>query len=221
MVEIKRYSFAGYRFFVKGLYLMLNKNILKCLGSVLLMLTLAHGAFADTIFLVANEDEAQHLQPLESDSRRIIIIGEGRSNVIRTLAAKIKDGKIKADDTIINVGYVGAKGIEKGQIVKVSKVSLYLPSKTVQENPIELNTLSANFHQKDDFTAENFITADDERVAELPEKCVIDMELYYIALMLPEVMSVKIVSDSLNFEEYQQANFATSWETVIRELEKL
>ena len=40
------------------------------------------------------------------------------------------------------------------------------------------------------------------------------MELYYIALMFPNVLSIKVVSDELNYNDYKQADFKKSWETV-------
>ena len=168
---------------------------------------------SDTIILVANNDEARKLssKDLKCD---ILITGEGRSNVIRTLAGCLKEGIITDDKTIINVGYVGAKGIEPGTVVKIGAVEPYISSETIKENCIFLKNIKANLSCQGCFTADNFVKASDDRVADLPKECVIDMELYYIALMFPYVNSYKIVSDELNYDEYTEASFEESWNKV-------
>ena len=52
-----------------------------------------------TCILVANEDEAKHILPIltENKNAQIIVIGEGRSNVLRNISEKLKDGVISSD----------------------------------------------------------------------------------------------------------------------------
>ena len=165
-----------------------------------------------TVVLVANKDEAKHLINLENNVCKIIITGEGRSNVIKTLAEKIKDGTIEITDRVINVGYVGAYGFKKGDIVCVNEVQHLIPSETIKELPIKFNYIT-RFQPADCFTADNFVDSDSVGPW-MPDKYVCDMELYYIALMFPYVISYKIVSDELNYDEYTKASFEESWNKV-------
>ena len=169
-----------------------------------------------TIILVANEDEAKHLSDLNCN---IIITGEGRSNVIETIAEVLKNDVIEMGDRVINVGYVGAKGFDKGNIVQVGKVEHMIPSKTIKEKCIAIGC-PFNFQTVECYTSDDFVDADDVNPW-MPEKFVCDMELYYLALMFPSIESIKIVSDTLDYDEYKQADFKESWEAVKKELKNI
>ena len=176
-----------------------------------------------TCLLVANEDEAKHLSELVNQTPghevMIMITGEGRSNLIKSVTEALRNDIIKNDDKIINVGYVGAKGFEKGSIVTIGCVEHFTPSKTIKENCIALNCCD-EFQIAGCFTADNFV--DEEDIDPwIPDKFVCDMELYYLALMFPSIMSIKIVSDELNFDEYKEANFEKSWEIVRNKLKEI
>ena len=169
-----------------------------------------------TVILVANQDEANHLKDFGFN---IIITGEGRSNVIKTVAELLKNDVIEIGDRIINVGYVGAKGFDKGSIVQVGCVEHFIPSETIKESCISVNC-PFSFEKVGCFTADNFIEYDDINPW-MPDKFVCDMELYYITLMLPTVSSIKIVSDTLDYDEYKEADFKESWEIVNNELKSI
>lgn len=177
-----------------------------------------------TIILVANKDEASHIRDLESDTCNIIITGEGRTNVITTIARALKDGKITDNDTIINIGYAGAYGYEKGDIVYVDRVEPFTPSKTIIEPPMTLNNdvekMKSIFISGQCLTADNFVEIDDIN-PDLPKQFVCDMELYWISLMLNNVIPLKIVSDNLKYAEYTEANFERSWEKIRNVLKEL
>ena len=79
------------------------------------------------IILVANEDEATKSQ-LKDENCEIIIMGEGRVNTIKTLTQCLKEGRISDSDTLINIGYVGAKGFQKGDILVVNEAALFKSS---------------------------------------------------------------------------------------------
>lgn len=49
------------------------------------------------------------------------------------------------------------------------------------------------------------------RASELPEPCVFDTELFYIAEYFPNVESYKIISDTLNRGEYESFSPEASW----------
>ena len=64
----------------------------------------------------------------------------------------------------------------------------------------------------------------------MPDKFVCDMELYYISLFFPEVISYKIVSDELNLDDYKNVSlkyfekkqlFDNAWEKVRNELKEI
>ena len=158
-----------------------------------------------TFILVANGDEARHVKSLENDSCQVIITGEGRTNVIKTLAEKLKDGTISGDYQIINAGYVGGEGFHVGDVVKIGRVSHFIPSTTIKEREIYINCSSTELPQTECFTADNFVDADSVGPW-VPDKFVCDMELYYISLFFPEVISYKIVSDELNLDDYKNVS---------------
>ena len=167
-----------------------------------------------TVIIVANEEEAKNLSELVFNHTpdkevMILITGEGRTNVIKMLSEKLKNGTIKPNDRIINVGYVGAYGFKKGDIVCIHKVQHFNPSNYVKERPLELN-VNSKYSLTECFTSDNFVDTDYVN-PNMPDKFVCDMELYYIALMFPDVISYKIVSDELNYEDYKKASFNESW----------
>lgn len=178
---------------------------------------------AKTVILVANDNEASYLKDLVFNHTSnkpvcILITGEGRSNVIKTLAERIKDGTIEISDRVINVGYVGGYGFKQGDIVCINEVQHLIPSEYVKETPIKFNLIT-RFQPADCYTSDNFVDADSVGPW-MPEKYVCDMELYYIALMFPNVISYKIVSDELNYVEYKEANFDKSWKMVKEYIEE-
>lgn len=167
-----------------------------------------------TIILVANDDEAKQLSDIFEDNVEILITGEGRSNVIKSLSDKIKQGYIENNDKIINVGYVGSKGLKNGSVLKINSVEPYMPSETIEETKIDITISENDLESVSCYTADDFVESSDSNVIHLPSKCVIDMELYYIALMFPNVVSYKIVSDTLNYDDYKKADFEESWNNI-------
>lgn len=71
------------------------------------------------------------------------------------------------------------------------------------------------FYSDKCYTADNFIK---EAECELP---LVDMELYYLASIYPNIEAIKIVSDNLNYKEYKEFDFDSSWEYVNRILRNL
>lgn len=167
-----------------------------------------------TVILVANDDEAKQLSDIFEDNVEILITGEGRSNVIKSLSDKIKQGYIENNDKIINIGYVGSKGLKKGSVLKINSVEPYMPSETIEESKIDMTISENDLESVSCYTADDFVESSDSHIIHLPSKCVIDMELYYIALMFPNVVSYKIVSDTLNYDDYKKANFEESWNNI-------
>lgn len=179
------------------------------------------------IILVANEDEANQLS-VDNLNCDVIITGEGRTNVIQTLTDCLKEGVITDEKNIINVGYVGGKGFNKGDVVSIDEVGLVKPSLTIKEPNIFLDKSNQTIRKTmfdwcksytTCLTSENFVNSDD--IPYLPEQCVCDMELYWIALMFPKVISIKIVSDTLNYNEYKDAKLHESWNKVYQAVKEI
>lgn len=167
-----------------------------------------------TCILVANEDEARHIQEITqaTTNTQIVIVGEGRSQVLATLSRYLKDGTIAPDDRVINVGYVGANGYHKGDVVRVKSVRHLYPSTTIREPTLTL-PYTSDALVAECYTADNFVNKDG---FDMTLRGVIDMELYYMALMFPEVRSVKIVSDELDYHDYKAADLEQSWQVALR-----
>ena len=169
------------------------------------------------VILVANEDEANKSQ-LKDENCEIVVMGEGRVNTIKTLTKCLKEGRITDLDTIVNIGYVGAKGFQKGDVLVVDEAGLFKPSTYIKEENIRLYNGKTfpdpvqGFMHTNCFSSQDFVKSEDAHL--LPEKCICDMELYWIALIFPNVISVKIVSDTLNYDDYKVAQFHQSWQDV-------
>lgn len=98
---------------------------------------------------------------------------------------------------VVNVGYAGARGVERGSVVRVSSTAKI-------ESPDAPRRLAASGVRG--YSADEFV-----RSSELPEPCVFDMELFYIAEYFPDVESYKIISDTLNRDEYESFSPEASW----------
>lgn len=119
----------------------------------------------------------------------IIKTGVGGLNVIQTL----KD--ISKDTPILNFGYVGSNVIPVGTEIEVGKCKLYHPKVEYDEPEYVLPEGDILCYTSNDFVLQTDIT----------EPVVFDMELAYIlALGFNNVKSTKIVSDTLNLDEYEQ-----------------
>lgn len=119
----------------------------------------------------------------------IIKTGVGGLNVIQTL----KD--ISKDTPILNFGYVGSNVIPVGTEIEVGKCKLYHPKVEYDEPEYVLPEGDILCYTSNDFVLQTDIT----------EPVVFDMELAYIlALGFKNVKSTKIVSDTLNLDEYEQ-----------------
>jgi hypothetical protein len=140
------------------------------------------------MIVVATNREFEMAQQLFDDE--ILITGVGPLNVIEKLAC------IPKETEITNFGLCGSNYIEKGTKVEVKecelmheKVDFETPSYILQENGVKC------------YTSNDFVTETKQT-----DPCVFDMELAYIlALGFKNVKSIKIVSDNLNYNEYEGA----------------
>lgn len=154
------------------------------------------------LIICAEMEEAKHIK---CDKATILVTGAGVSNILKTPRLTY-DPK----DIVINVGYAGSTVYEKGTVASVKSVQK-LSQSIVKEPLIGLEPLY--IEGVDCYTADDFIKQSDK---ELP---LVDMELYYLRILYPQIQSLKIVSDNLNYKDYQKADFKESWAMVNKCLE--
>lgn len=120
---------------------------------------------------------------------RTVVTGVGYGNVYRALA------DIPRDTPIINIGYAGSNVIEKGKVCIIGECRHYHPNVDFKEPSF---TLDGGFVC---YTSDDFVTHTD-----IKEPVVFDMELYAILAMgFTNVQAIKIISDNLSTEEYEEA----------------
>ena len=155
----------------------------------------------DTMLIIfcAELEEAQHIKCPEA---KIIITGAGLCNVIQTPRINVNPG-----DTLINIGYAGSTEHPVGEVRTVNACRRLKASKTVKEHIIYTDKIkslaSAVCH-----TADDFVDRDEVKGALLP---LVDMELYYLASIYPQMRAIKIISDNLSYNDYKECNLETSW----------
>ena len=144
--------------------------------------------------------EIEEAKNIKCDNATILVTGAGVSNIL-------KCPKLTYDpnDIIINVGYAGSNIYTRGTVASVKSVKK-LTQSIVNEPILPLEPLFLNGVEC--HTADDFIKYADK---ELP---LVDMELYYLRILYPQIQSLKIVSDNFNYREYKKASFAESWEIV-------
>lgn len=154
------------------------------------------------IIFCAEIEEAQHIKCPEA---KIIITGAGLCNVIQTPRVNVNPG-----DTLINIGYAGSSCYSIGEIRTVNACRRFKSSVTVKEYIKYLDTVKS-LASAVCYTADDFVDGDE--VKEVP---LVDMELYYLASIYPQMRSIKIISDNLKYSTYRKCNLQTSWDFVNR-----
>ena len=156
----------------------------------------------EKIILVASDWEYDQISPLTK--LKIIKTGIGGVNVIESLKDLPKSTKL------INIGYAGSTTIPVGEIVKVKNCYSYHP--IVGKFEEKFYKLNGNI---DCYTSGDFVTS-----TTITQPVVFDMELAYIcALGFTNLTSYKVVSDALNLDQCNQANFTQSFKNIIKEIE--
>ena len=152
--------------------------------------------------------ELEEAKNIKCSDAKIYITGVGVSNILKTPAFILNP-----TDKVINIGYVGSNKYDVGSVVSVNRCSRLYPSTIVKEKSIDL----CSCYNEGDicYTADNFI---EHTRAVVP---LVDMELYYLASLYPQMQSIKIVSDNLDYKTYKETDFNKSWEIVNSILNKL
>lgn len=150
------------------------------------------------VIFCAEIEEAKYIK---CPNALIVVTGVGVGNVL------IKASKFQfvPEDIIINIGYAGSNKYPVGSVIGVQKSKRLNPSTVIKEPTIELKPLTESDVC---YTADNFI---EHARDEVP---LVDMELYYLALIYPQIYSIKIVSDNLDYKTYKKTNFNKSWNKV-------
>jgi hypothetical protein len=136
------------------------------------------------MIVVATQDEYRNFK---RDYNSIFVTGVGYGNVIRSLA------DIPRDTPILNIGYAGSNSIPKGTVCFVKECRHYHPNVDYEEPIYRLDG------EYICYTSDDFVLHTD-----IEEPVLFDMELYAILSMgFTDVTAVKIVSDNLSLEEYE------------------
>lgn len=155
------------------------------------------------IITIAESQEMKLVEELIPNyTGKIIITGVGMANVVKEL----KD--VPKTEEILNIGYAGSNKIPKGTVVRISnvrtahKIAQFVDWCSVStEMPDWLYELE-KLEKAGCYTSTDFVTEWDGE-----EPAVFDMELAAIANMgFSKVMSIKKISDTLNYEEFKEAS---------------
>lgn len=124
----------------------------------------------------------------DEDYEAVVITGVGGTNVVRTLRS------YPQDTHIINIGYAGSATIPKGTAVKVKQVSLYHEVCDYDEPVMKIADDGVCCYTSCDFVGNKNA-----------KNSVFDMELAFItALGFLKVESIKVISDSIDYKEYEK-----------------
>lgn len=138
------------------------------------------------LIVIATENERELLPLLKLEGRDVLVVGVGGTNVIKALQ------DISRDTPIINVGYAGSLNIPINSVVKIGECRLHHVNADYDEPIYNLGGDVACYSGCDFVTKSN-----------IPD-CVFDMELAFICAMGFQVQSIKVVSDNLNYEQYER-----------------
>ena len=141
------------------------------------------------MIVVATQDEYRNFKQPYNE---VFVTGVGYGNVIRSLA------DIPRDTPILNIGYAGSNSIPKGTVCFIKECRHYHPNVEYEEPTYKLG----GGYVDDEYicyTSDDFVLRTD-----IEEPVLFDMELYAILSMgFTDVTAVKIVSDNLSLEEYE------------------
>ena len=142
------------------------------------------------LYVVAMPSEIELIKPYSDWNGKgpVLVTGAGAVNVIQALR------DVPRNTMIMNVGYAGSNKIPVGTRCYIGKVRMYHPAAKIEDPVFDLNgTVPC-------YTAGDFVTETD-----IDEPCVFDMELAYILAMgFERVYAVKVVSDNLDYDEFEK-----------------
>ena len=155
----------------------------------------------DKIIVVATDMEYNQIRPLTN--LKIIKTGIGSTNIIESLKNTDKH------TPLVNIGYAGSNLLSRGTAVKVKNCTTYHP--VAGSYPEPTYNLGG---ETDCYTSGDFVTS-----TTIKEPVVFDMELASIcALGFTSLQSYKVVSDTLNITQFEEANFTESFKQILKRL---
>lgn len=149
------------------------------------------------IITIAEASELKLIEEItggQAWSGRIIITGVGMMNTIRAL----KD--VDRSATILNLGYAGTNSLEVGKCYQVSGAATHHSLANFRE---EMTWLDQYFMDREAYPC--YSSTDFATQSKIEHPALFDMELAAIAAMgFNKVMSIKKVSDKLDYDEYKK-----------------
>lgn len=145
----------------------------------------------------------------QKENISLIITDIGRNNVTINLLELTKTYNIK-EAIIINIGLTGSNNLNIGEIVEINNSYGYHFDLTpfgdklyhTTNSPFKLDTIN-ELKLIDCYTSDRFV-----QETNIKETCVFDMELNAITLFPhKKIHSIKIVSDTLNANTYNEFNY--------------
>ena len=150
------------------------------------------------LVLVSSEEEIPLVRALGFDYP-VLVTGVGGANVIRATAS------IDKNTHVINVGYCGSKFYDKGTPLVIGLVETYHENAEFGDGAFcddfegLFKSDAPNYEVASCFTSTDFVTH-----TNIGHPCVFDMELAFIRALFNKVSAIKVVSDNLSREEYDQ-----------------
>lgn len=150
--------------------------------------------------VIAQPSEYELVKRFNYDKVPVIITGVGAMNVINALKGLPKDS------WVINVGYCGSNVYDVGTVCHIGYVETLAEKCKLLDEPLMCNELDSFLKNwvkgiEEDcccVTSTDFVTE-----TKMYEGC-FDMELAFIRAMFDNVTAIKVVSDKLNYEEYDK-----------------
>lgn len=160
------------------------------------------------LYIICAEKEEADKITVKHENLVLQVTGAGLYNVLKTPKLDITP-----DDIVLNIGYAGSNIFVPGEVFSVCTCQRLQPSKTIKEEKQYL--FPYYFLGADCYTADDFVESAPQQ---LP---LVDMELYYLRLLYPQIRSIKVISDNLNYSEYKKMDFTYCWDVVNKAIEEL
>ena len=146
------------------------------------------------LVVIAEKEELKLVEKLGYNDIPVIITGVGGLNAINALK------HVSKETGIINIGYAGSNKLKVGTVVGISKSATNHEKANFKEAEryLPISTCDKLNEVAPCYTSTDFVEKTNKEKA-----CVFDMELAFICAMFDNVRSIKVVSDTLSFEEYK------------------
>lgn len=153
----------------------------------------------DYIITCATEEEKKALIP-ERYWCNVVITGIGFLDTIMKLRDEIHDGIDEYRPSfVINIGYAGAHKIPKGTVCRVDKCTAYREH-DIDTGAMQLYQFDTKFPSYNCYSATDFIEH-----TNIDGPFLVDMELLAHSILKCTLASIKVVSDNMSMDDYDNA----------------